>query len=145
MPGIQTVFQVETDNGTTIDLPAVLLYHPADLHLDATTDELHGLSQENKDPTEGNPIHPEYPQWMKTSHRMSYYHGKQRLLDRLELAENFQWAFIQLGNHGHRATEIILPDLVINWRMRVESGILDVGHTAATHSPIDTVRVDAPS
>ena len=63
------------------------------------------------DPTQGDPVHPMHPPWMKCGQRISYIRNGQRLLGTLELSESQRWAFVQIYGNDRRVTEIEIPDL----------------------------------
>ena len=90
------------------------------------------------DPTEGDPFHPIYPPWLVTGQPVSYSRSGQRLLGKLDLTTDSEWAFVQYDDRGTRVTEIKLPNVTTNWRQMVDDGLLEIGHNVDNSPFIST-------
>ena len=124
-------YGVLMEDGTHLKLLPEELWDPDDCFA--------GPNFVTSDPSEGDPIHPTLPAWLKPNQKVGYHHKGERLLGTLQWTEDFHWCFAQTNSRGQRILEVPLPDLEIFWRQFLSEGSLEVGWE---HSSPFTANVD---
>jgi hypothetical protein len=137
IPEQTTTYRIKLDDNTYADVSPDDLIRPEECEYD-----IEDLLE--KDPTDGDPIHPERPPWLVTGQPVAYYQSGQRLLGYLDLDSGFRWAFVQYDNRGTCVTEIALPNIAVNWRHLLDKKLLEIGHNTDS-SPFITATSKDPT
>lgn len=89
-------------------------------------DVIGGTEFGNIDPTDGDPLHPKVPAWMKSGTKIALERNGQRNLGYLDFDDNDVWCFALRDQRGRLVAEHSLPDLPILWQQYIMEGQLQL-------------------